>query len=153
MVEAQMLAFPETAPGVDGTGVTLILSVCAVDEPQALSAVTVTLPLLVPAVDEMLLVVEAPLQPEGKVQVYELAPVTALTLYVFEVPEQSVVLPLIAPGCAGTAEFTVTASVCAELLPQLLLAVTLMVPPETPDVAVMELVVEEPLQPEGSVHA
>lgn len=59
---------------------------------------------------------------------------------------------MIAPGCAGTAVVTATVSDCAELLPHELLAVTVTLPPEVPAVALMELVVEVPLQPEGVVH-
>jgi hypothetical protein len=66
-------------------------------------------------------------------------------------PWQTELFPLIVPGCDGTA-FTVTASVCAGLLPQLLFAVTEIFPPLAPTVAVMELVDELPVHPDGSVH-
>ena len=59
--------------------------------------------------------------------------------------------PLIAAGCAGTG-FTVIASVCAVLVPQLLFAVTLMVPLVAPGVTLMLLVVEVPLHPLGNTH-
>ena len=52
------------------------------------------------------------------------------------------------PGCAGTVE-TVTANVRAVLVPQLLVAVTEMVPPALPTVALMEVELEVPLHPEG----
>ena len=50
--------------------------------------------------------------------------------------------PLIAPGVAGVAGLTVTAKVLAALVPQLFVAVTLIVPfwPALPDVTVIELV-------------
>ncbi len=46
------------------------------EEPHALFAVTDIVPPAVPAVVVMLLVVEVPLQPLGKVQVYDVAPLT-----------------------------------------------------------------------------
>ena len=45
-----------------------------------------------------------------------------------------------------------TARVCEELVPQLLLAETEMVPPELPVVTVIELVDEEPVHPAGKVQ-
>ena len=54
-------------------------------------------------------------------------------------------------GCVGVG-FTVTASVCAVLLPQELFAVTEIVPDELPTVALIEFVVEVPDQPLGKVH-
>lgn len=69
----------------------------------------------------------------------------------FEEPEQTVVLPVILPGVPGI-ELNETVSVCADEEPQELFAVTLMVPPEEPALAVMLVVVEVPDQPEGSVH-
>ena len=71
--------------------------------------------------------------------------------YVFDELWQTVVLPEIVPGCVGTGE-TVTDKVLGVLLPQLLFAVTEIVPPELPAVAVMEVDVELPDQPEGKVH-
>lgn len=56
-----------------------------------------------------------------------------------------------APGCAGIA-FTDTVSVRWVPLPQALFALTEIVPPEEPGVAEMLVVVEFPLQPEGSVQ-
>ena len=71
--------------------------------------------------------------------------------YVFDELWQTVVLPEIVPGCVGTGEM-VTDKVLGVLLPQLLFAVTEIVPPELPAVAVMEVDVELPDQPEGKVH-
>jgi hypothetical protein len=53
-------------------------------------------------------VVELPLQPEGKTQVYELAVGTAVTLKVLVVPAHTDASPVIAPGCTGMV-ITVTA--------------------------------------------
>ena len=50
------------------------------------------------------------------------------------------------------AEPIVTASVCRDELPQLLLAFTVTMPPFEPAVATMLLVVDEPVQPNGNVH-
>ena len=49
-------------------------------------------------------------------------------LYVLLLPGQMELLPVIVPGCTG-ATFTVTGKVCAEELPQVLLAITVMFPP------------------------
>jgi hypothetical protein len=57
-----------------------------------------------------------------------------------------------APGCAGTELTTVTANICGGLLPQLLFAVTEILPLPAPTVAEMEVVVELPVHPDGSVH-
>ena len=56
-------------PGGTGTVLTVILFVCAADEPHALFAVTVIFPLFKPAVAAIEVVVEVPDQPPGNVQV------------------------------------------------------------------------------------
>jgi hypothetical protein len=61
------------------------------------------------------------------------------------------VVPEIVPGVAG-AEFTVIDKVCADEEPQPLFAVTEIVPPLAPAVAVIELVVDVPDQPPGKVQ-
>ena len=48
--------------------------------PQLLLAITVMVPPDPPHVAEMLLVVEVPIQPDGNVQVYEVAPGTDVTV-------------------------------------------------------------------------
>jgi hypothetical protein len=58
---------------------------------------------------------------------------------------------VIGPGCKGIV-FTVTVSVLATLLPQLLFAVTLIVPLADPTVTAMLVVVELPVQPLGKVQ-
>ena len=137
--------------GAAGAVFTVTASDCGVLLPQALFATTRMLPLLLPAVALMVLVAEVPVQPDGNDQLYDVAPGSVVTLNVCAEPEQNEVLPVIAAGCAGTG-VTVTASVCAVLVPQALFAVTVMLPPAAPAVATMELPVEEPLQPEGNVH-
>ena len=62
-----------------------------------------------------------------------------------------VVVPEIAPGVAG-AEFTVIARVEEAEEPHELFAVTLMFPLVALAVVVIELVVEVPVHPPGSVH-
>jgi hypothetical protein len=47
---------------------------------------------------------------------------------------------------------TVTANVLGVLLPQLLFAVTLIVPLDAPTVVVIEVDVDVPVQPDGNVH-
>ena len=79
-------------------------------------------------------------------------PLTAVILYVFELPEQTVAVPLIVPGAAGTEPPIVTFNVCAKDDPQELFAVTEIVPLVELAVVMIEFVVEEPLQPEGNVH-
>ena len=66
-------------------------------------------------------------------------------------PAQTEAGPVIGPGCAGTV-LTVTGSVCAAEEPQILFAVTCIVPPALPAVAMIVLVVDVPLQPAGNVH-
>ena len=66
-------------------------------------------------------------------------------------PEHTVLLPVMAAGCAGAA-FTPTAKVCAVLLPQAPLATTVMLPPVAPAVALMLTPVDVPVHPPGSVH-
>jgi hypothetical protein len=72
--------------------------VLAIPEPQSLFGVTETFPLLAPAIAVMEAVVDVPVQPEGRVHVYEVAPPTAVTLKVWEEPWHTVVLPVITPG-------------------------------------------------------
>jgi hypothetical protein len=62
------------------------------------------------------------------------------------------VVPVIVPGVAGAAVETVTVSEPAELVPHALVAVTVKLPLVDPGVTVIELVVDVPVQPVGSVH-
>ena len=66
-------------------------------------------------------------------------------------PEQTVELPVIVPGCDGTG-VTVTASVRGVEPPQELFAVTEIFPLVALAVALMEVVVELPDQPEGNTQ-
>lgn len=68
-----------------------------------------------------------------------------------ELPEQTVVLPLMTPGVAGTV-LTVMDNDCTAEEPQVLFAVTDTFPLVVLDVAEIELVVEEPVHPLGKIH-
>ena len=80
-----------------------------------------------------------------------MAPETVEILYANDVAWQTLTDPLIAPGCAGIA-LVLTAKVRAVLFPQLLLAVTEIVPAELPATTEMDAEVELPLPPEGNVQ-
>ena len=69
----------------------------------------------------------------------------------FDEPAQIGDVPAITPGVAG-AVFTVIACEEAAEDPQVLFAVTLTFPPAKPAVAVIEFVVDVPVQPPGNVH-
>ena len=56
-------------PGVPMAPLTVIAKVLAVDDPQVLLAVTLTLPEVALVVVVILVVVDVPVQPPGKVQV------------------------------------------------------------------------------------
>ena len=80
-----------------------------------------------------------------------MAPATAAMLYVFELPEQTVVLPVMAPGWAMTPD-TVTDNVLGVDEPQALFAVTEMFPLVALAVVVIDVVVDVPVQPTGKVQ-
>ena len=63
-------------PGWDGAMLTVTLSVLAALVPQELFAVTEMEPLFAPTFVAIDVVVELPLQPEGNVHAYEVAPET-----------------------------------------------------------------------------
>ena len=73
---------PDMLPGCSESALTLIANVLGVLEPHELSAVTEIVPLIAPAVAVIDVELELPLQPDGKVQVYEVAPDTAEIVYV-----------------------------------------------------------------------
>ena len=72
-------------------------------------------------------------------------------VYVLVDPEQTATVPVIAPGVAGGL-VTVTVNVCAADEPQLLFALTVMLPLVAPAVATMEVDVDVPDQPPGNVQ-
>ena len=71
---------PVIAPGWTGIEVTETLNVLGAEEPQELFAVTEMVPPLDPTVVVIDVELELPLHPEGKVQVYDVAPVTVVML-------------------------------------------------------------------------
>jgi hypothetical protein len=148
---AQIVVVPEIVPGVVGIVFTVTAKVCAVEFPQVLFAVTVIFPEVALTVVEILFVVDVPVQPPGNVQVYDVAPATAVMEYVFVVPEQIVVVPEIVPGVAGIV-FTTIAFIEADEVPQEFVAVTVIFP--LVGLAVVEIlfVVDVPVQPPGNVH-
>jgi hypothetical protein len=79
------------------------------------------------------------------------APLKGVIEYKLLLPEQIIVDPDMVPGVAGTL-FTVIPSVCTELAPQVLFAVTVTDPLFAPAVVVMLYVVLVPDQPPGRVH-
>ena len=67
--------------------------VCIEPEPHELFAVTEIFPLFAPAVAVIEVESELPLHPDGKVHVYDVAPFTAVILYVWEAPWHTVSIP------------------------------------------------------------
>ena len=66
-------------PGCNGVEPSVTLNVCAADVPQVFDAVTEIVPAIALDVVLIVLVVEVPDHPDGNVQLYEVAPATALT--------------------------------------------------------------------------
>ena len=130
----------------------LTVTVCAVELPHELFAVTEMVPPVEPAVVIIVAVVDVPVQPLGKVQVYDVAPFTGFTENVlFELDAHTLTGPNIDPGIVGAFP-RVTACVCADELPQALFAITVTFPPPVPTVVLILSVVELPLQLLGNVH-
>jgi hypothetical protein len=74
-------------------------------------------------------------------------------LYVLELPEHTMELPLMTPGCEGAEPPpTVTLNVCTEDEPQALFAFTVIFPPNAPATVEIEFVEELPVQPPGNVQ-
>ena len=68
---------PVIAPGVAGIVFTAITNEFAIDDPQLLLAITDTFPLVPFDVALIEFVVDVPVHPTGRDQVYEVAPLTA----------------------------------------------------------------------------
>ena len=135
--------------------ITVVDKQAALLEPQLLSAVTHILPPAGPTVTPTE-VVPCPLlivHPAGTDHVYEVAPATAEIEYVSPAPAQTTAEPVIGPGAEGGGIMLMDKHV-ALLVPQALLAVTHILPPDEPDVTLTE-VVPCPLtivHPTGTVH-
>ena len=96
--------------------------------------------------------------PLGTVQLYVVAPLTAEIVYVTPLRPDNTEDPLgfacvTVPGVAGV-ELTVTARVAAELVPQVLPAVTVTFPAVLPQVTVIDVVPWPAVidAPDGTVH-
>jgi hypothetical protein len=111
----------------------------------------VILPPVALAVVVILNVELVPDQPPGNVHVYEVVPPTGTMEYVLLLPEQIAVAPDMDPGIAGIV-LTVTPKVCAVLEPQVLLAVTVMLPLVALAVVLILKVVLVPDHPPGRVQ-
>ena len=134
-----------------GLPVTVTLKVRGMPEPHELFAVTEIFPPFAPGVAVIDVEAELPLQPDGNVHVYDVAPATEAMLYVCETPWHTVVFPVIAPGWAGIA-VTDTLNVRGVPEPHELFAVTEILPLFAPGVAVIDVEAELPLHPDGNVH-
>ena len=117
---------------------------------QLLFALTFIFPPTDPAVALILDVVELPLQPDGIVQVYVVAPGSAVILYMCVEPSPTVDGPEIADGWFNSGS-TSTALYRLTLTPQLLSAVTHNAPVNPAEVEI-DVDVEFPLQPAGNPH-
>jgi hypothetical protein len=157
VLPSHLLAGWVIVPGVAGEVVGVMFPVVWAEllHPP-LFAITVTTPTPVPIVtvaDAVVLGVGIDHPVPVTAQVYVVAPLTAEILNVLpELPEHKLDGWVIVPGVAGAVVGVMFPVVCAELLPQVLFAVTVTVPTPVPIVTVIELVVDAPAQPVGSVH-
>jgi hypothetical protein len=133
---------------IDGTGLKGAEKEYAELAPHELLALTVTVPAAVPAVRLIVLVVLVPLQPVPEtVHVYEVAPLTAGTVYDAMTPGHGAVAGNVTEAGAAGTEPIGAENEYAELDPHELFAFTVMVPATVPAVRVILLVVLVPLQP------
>jgi hypothetical protein len=134
-----MLTFPLVV--IVGLGVNVVLIGAETAEVQPPATVcTVKLPVL----ETVILWVVSP--------VFQRLPEAELEVRVTEPPVQKLVGPLAEMVGALGLGLTVTDKLCAVLLPHALLAVTVIIPPLAPAVALILLVEEVPVQPPGKVH-
>lgn len=148
----QIVAVPEIEPGVAGIEFTVMVCDDEADVPHAFEALIETLPPVALAVVLIEFVLLDPIHPEGRIQLYSVAPLTAVTEYVLAVPEQMEEFPDKVPGVFGGEELTVTALSDAEDVPQLLVAVTEIFPLIPLDVKLILFVELVPDQPIGNVQ-
>jgi len=125
--------------------------------PHVFVGVTDTVPEVEPIVTAIEVVFEPEVitEPDGTLQVYPVAPLTAEILYVTPVcPAHTVVDPVIEPATAGIV-FTVTEAVVANAaLPHVFVGVTDTVPEVEPIVTVIEVVLEPDVivEPDGTLQ-
>ena len=122
------------------------------EDPQPLLAVTRILPFVEPAVTIIVEVVDEPDHPDGSVQVYPVAPFTGGIRKVLRLPEQTTGKPNIFPGLLGAVPLVATARDTVGVVPQKLLALTDIFPPVAPAVAIIGVVDELPVHPDGKVQ-
>ena len=135
-----------------GMSVTEIVSELPDPFPQTLTGVTVMLPPDVPDVADMTLVELVPVHPEGKLQMYDVAPAIGAIEHVIVAPTQGcTLLHAITPAALGIS-LTVTPKVLTEPVPQPLYAATLISPAFAPTTTEIEFVVLDPVHPEGKVQ-
>lgn len=150
MLLPHILFWPEITPGSAGTFPTETPRVCTEEDPQVLLADTVILPPEVPAIAVILLLVEVPVQPDGKTQVYDVAPDTSGTEYTLDELPQIALFPVIGAGACGAR--VITLKVDTVEVPQVLLADTFMSPPLGPAFTEILVEFELPVQPPGKVQ-
>ena len=75
-----------------------IVLLLAIPTPHEVTGATLIIPPFVAGVTVILFVVDVPVQPEGNVHTYDVAPVTAVILYVIGVVLQTLVKPVIGPA-------------------------------------------------------
>jgi hypothetical protein len=97
----QITVLPVILPGIAGRGLTETFIVCTAELPHALFAITEMVPPAAPGVTKILLLVLLPLQPPGRLHVYEMADKLFATTYVLLLPSHMVVLPEMFPGVEG----------------------------------------------------
>ena len=107
---------------------------------------------MIPVVTVIEFVVLVPVHPDGKLQIYSEAPVTAAIEKVSEVEGQTAVEPDIFPGAAGVPGLTVIANNFSFPVAQSFFAFTVIFPPVFPVFTVIEFVVLLPVHPEGNVQ-
>ena len=101
LVPMQTGVVPLILPGMAGTVFAMSPNTNGELPPHELFAVTVRLPLLLPAVTVITFVVEEPDQPEGSDHVYEEAPITDVAVNVVVAPVQTDDVPLMLVTGAG----------------------------------------------------
>ena len=116
LTPAHGLVMPVIGPGIEIEPLDTTESVLTALLPQLFRAYTVIFPLVEEAITVIEFVVLVPVQPEGKVHTYEVAPDTGGTLYTAPPPAHKVVGPLILLGVVGV---VITATLFVTLATQM----------------------------------